>query len=161
MSLFDTPSWAHQSAHSVQQCCRYLSHPNHCRTDWERESLSMQHMSLSSQRVKCCNGRPLHTQHTKTSMIRSFMMGHQWGMSSNMLRTVGSQGTSIQHGATRIKIWRDLWHVPLEMWTTLEEPTLEEEIHNSTATVMDGWMHSSPKFLKESTAPQFKKTDVD
>ena len=30
-------------------------------------------------------------------------MGHHQGTSANMLRTVGSQGASIQHGATRIK----------------------------------------------------------
>ena len=31
------------------------------------------------------------------------MMGQHWGMSANMLRTVGSQGASIQNSATRIK----------------------------------------------------------
>ena len=40
---------------------------------------------------------------TKTSMTRSFMTGHQWGTFANMLRTVESQGTSIQQGATRIR----------------------------------------------------------
>ena len=68
-----------------------------------REPLPVQHASLSSQRAKCRYGRPLSTWPTETFMTRSFMIGHDQGTSANMLRTVGSQGASIHHGATRIK----------------------------------------------------------
>ena len=83
--------------------CRCLSHPCHCLTYWGRESLSVQHASLSSQRVKCRYGWPLSIWPTKTPTMRSFMMGQHWGMSANMLNTAGSQEASIQHGSTRIK----------------------------------------------------------
>ena len=42
-------------------------------------------------------------QPTKMSLTRSFKIEHQQGISSNMLRTVESQGTSIQQGAIRIR----------------------------------------------------------
>ena len=42
----------------VNSCWRGLNHPHHCLADWEREPLSAQHTSLSSQRIKCSNGRP-------------------------------------------------------------------------------------------------------
>ena len=59
-------------------------------------------MSLSSQGLKCSECQPLNTWPTKTSNLRCFTMRHWWGMHSNMLRTVESQGASIQLGATRI-----------------------------------------------------------
>ena len=75
----------------------------HCLTDWGRELLSVQHIFLSCQRVKYRYGRPLSTWPTKTSTTRSFAMGQYQQTPVFMLRTVGSQGASIQHCATRIK----------------------------------------------------------
>ena len=74
-------------------------------TAWqtEGETPSLCNTSLSIPRVKTSSGRPSSTQPTKTSMTRCFMMGHQWGMPSYMLRIVGSQGASIQCHVTRIR----------------------------------------------------------
>ena len=87
----------------VDLCHRCSSCPCHWLADWGREPLSVQHTCLSSQRVKCRYGRPLSMWLTKTSSVRSFMMGQCWGTSANILTTVGRQGASIQHGTTRIK----------------------------------------------------------
>ena len=87
----------------VNFCCRCSSCPYHCLTDWGGEPLSAQHTSLSSQRVKWSDCRPLSIWPTEASMIRFFMMRHQWGIPSNILRTLGSQRASTEQGATRIK----------------------------------------------------------
>ena len=96
MALFCMSSWAHQHAHSFQHpCCRHKSCPCYYLTEWGREHLSAQHTSLSSQRIKCSNGRPLSMWLTKISMTRSFTVdttvGHQWGTSSNILRSAGAK----------------------------------------------------------------------
>ena len=107
MALFGTPSHTPSCPFFpillVDLCYRCWSCPNHCLTDWGREPLSVQHMSLRSQRVKCRYDRPLSAWSSETSMTISFIMGHCWRMSANLLTTMGNQGASIQHGATRIK----------------------------------------------------------
>ena len=65
--------------------------------------MSVLQMSQGNQRTKCSEDRSLNTQPSKTSLIKPFMMGHQNGMSSNMLRSVGIQVASIQQDATRIR----------------------------------------------------------
>ena len=102
-TLLSTPTHLFLPKPLVNFCCKCLSCLHYYLTDWGREPLSMQSTYLSSQRVEYINGRPLSMQPTKTSVIRFFMMGHWWGTPSNMLRTVGSQGASIQHVATRIR----------------------------------------------------------
>ena len=147
IALFCTPSWAHKPAHSfitllVDLCCRCLSCPHHCLTDWGRQPLSAQCTSLSNQMVKCRYGRLLSRCPTETSMMRYFTIGQHQGKSANMLRTMGSQGASIQHGATRITVWVDLWHVLPETRTGLEELMQQKEMHNLPKMSKDGWRHS-------------------
>ena len=122
----------------VNLCCRCLSHLCHCLTGRGRESLSVQHTSLSSQRDICRNTRPLSTQPTNTCLIRFFTIGHQWGMSSNMLRTVKSKGPASNKVWLKWKVWTDLWHVLPETLTKLRELMQEKEINNSPDMSRDG-----------------------
>ena len=96
----------------------------------EEENPCLWHTTLWSQRVKCRYGRPLSTWPTKTSMASSFMMGHHWGMSANMLRTVESQGASIQQGATTIRCLELTWHDPPVTLTELEVTNAGRGTHN-------------------------------
>ena len=102
----------------------------HCPTDWGREPLSAQNISVSSQRVKWSDGRPLNIQSTETYMTRFFAIGQQWGMSTNMVGTVGSHETSIQQGATRIRRLngpatcsaKNMCYLVIELWTIFMAP---------------------------------------
>ena len=89
----------------VNPYSRHLSCLCHCLTDWGRRPLSTSHTSLSSQRVKCSDGRLFSTKSTITSMMRFFTTQNKWGMSSNML----CQEASIQQWATKIGSLK--WHV--------------------------------------------------
>ena len=55
-----------------------------------------------------------------------------------MLKTVGNQGASIQHGTTRIKCLNWPLNILPESWTEPEELKLEEETCNLSETSMDG-----------------------
>ena len=102
-TLSTTPTCPFFPTLLLDLCCKHSHCLYHCLTDWQREPLSTQHISTSSQRVKCRYGRPLSTWNTETFTMKSFTTGQYWGMSANILRTVGSQEASIKHGDTRIK----------------------------------------------------------
>ena len=106
----------------------------------------MQHTSLSSQRVKCRYGRPLSTWPTETSMMRSFMMEHCLGMSANMLRSQGSQGTSIQHCTSRFKSlsW-PLTCSARNLDRTKGTNAGRGNTYKLPETPKDGWRHSTPR----------------
>ena len=111
---------------------------------------------MISQKLKCSNGRSLSTQPTESYVLISLTMGHGWG-SSNMLRTVWSQGPSIQHSATRIRSQNWLVTCSTRNLDNTGGKMLQEKIHNSPETSTDGWMHSTPKLLEVTVFPSVMK----
>ena len=135
-------------------CCRFLSHPNHCLIDWEENPF------LNNTYVKCSNGIPISTLPTETSLTRSFGMGHWWGTSFNMLRTVEGHGPSIWRSSIRHQLI-GLWHVLPETWKELEELKYEEEIHYSLNTSKDSWRHSTLRLSEEMKSLRCNNADID
>ena len=108
MTLFGTPSQAHQSTHSFQHYWYTLEVDVQVTptTTWKME---VESPPLCNTHLWAAKGLiafmpdPWVPPH-QTFPDEIFNIGHQCTMSSNMLRIVGSQGASIQQGATRFKI---------------------------------------------------------
>ena len=87
-------------------------------------------------------------------------MGDQQAMSSNMLRTVVSQGGSTQWGAMRKENWIYLWHVLLETWTELGELMQEEDTYNSL-NMSKNVERIQPKTSRGSQFPRCNNANID
>ena len=166
MALFGIPSSAHQPAYyfptlPVDFYCICPNCSCNCLTDWGREPLSVQHTSLSSQRVKCSDGRPL-APGLPTHLWWDLL---QWDTTKEHLPTCWELWEAKEPPSSMVPLeseaWIGLWHVPLETWTTLEELMQMEEECNSPENSMAGWTYSTPKHLYVMVFPDCNKADID
>ena len=109
----------------------------------------------------------LHFRHgrppTKASMTRSLMMWHQWLTSSDMLRTGGNQGASIEHGTTRKRCLNWLVTYSSRNMGKARGRKLEGavKIHNSTVCNMTWHNHWSCKWTLAQNLALHKGTWSD
>ena len=140
MALFERPSWAAPSCQCLPTLLvdlwsrwqQMLQHPTGWTDIYEEDTCKCNTDLWAALRVQCRYDRPLIRRPCDTSITRSKMMGEHWADICLYCMTIwDSQGTTIQHGATRInEIWVNLWHVLPETWTELEALFGEEYTHN-------------------------------
>ena len=86
-----------------------------------KRTLSVQHTSLSSQRVKCRYGRPLSTWPLKQPWWDLVC----WDSAEEGLPTCSELKETKEPPSNLVpketNVWVDLWHVLPETWTELEE----------------------------------------
>ena len=82
-------------------------------------------------------------------------------MSSNILRTVGSQGASIQQGVTRIRILNLAVTHSARNLDIPGEPKLEEKTHNLPDMSKRGQKHSTPRFPQVVESLRYNRADID
>ena len=90
---------------------------------------------------------------------RIFMIVHQQGMTSNMLRSVVSQAATMQQDIMRI--WS--WPVTCSARNVEELGELMQkgETYNSPDMSKDGWKHLTPSLLEEVDCPRCNNADTD
>ena len=142
--LFSTPTSPLFQTLLVNFCCRCFCHPCHCQTDQGREALSVQHTSLSGQRVKCSNCRHLSTQPSE----KSWWALLQWNTNEEHLWICQLWETKVPLSdkvPPEFDVWIDLWYDLPKTWIELREPMLDEETHNPPYMPNGSRKHSSPK----------------
>ena len=111
--------------------------------------------------VECIDGRPFNAQPAKTSLRRSFTLGHWWGMSSNRLRSLKPWSLhQTKHDENqKSELTFDMFCQRLG--TQLDELMQGEEIYNLPESTKDGEKHSTPRFLGETYSQKCHNADTD
>ena len=107
MALFGIPSQVHLPFHSFLHCWAnfavdaWVVHATTWQTDEKNPSL----YNACLWATKGLNAEMVDLKHLayQNTAMKTFMMGHQWGMFFNVLGTMGSQEVPIQQGEVKIR----------------------------------------------------------